>query len=185
LNEAPGKRLVPACIAVAALCLMGMPAVSAADQADATVPDTATAAATPDPASAAPAPDAAKPRLHRQAWPRSGTQTFERRIEWMSRQLMLDATQQAQLRELLIEQQREIRHLWASNPNPMADRTGATLAIERRTQDRIRAMLNDEQRSHYPAAIPRDELAPAQADANHWIELSRQPAPRPAPGPPH
>jgi hypothetical protein len=32
-------------------------------------------------------------------------------------------------------------------------------------------VLNDEQIKKYPAAVPRDQTAPAQADLQHWLQL--------------
>ena len=51
------------------------------------------------------------------------------------------------------------------------DVTGAMLAIYDQARARIRSMLNEEQLKKYPAAVPREQTAPAQADLQHWMQL--------------
>jgi hypothetical protein len=103
-------------------------------------------------------------------------QVIDERIHRLAKILELDEAQQARLREVLRSERRQINSV-RENPHPGADRVGPMLAILDRTREEIRAMLNEEQRKKYPAAVPRDSTAPATADVDYWMRLT-QPAPR-------
>jgi len=90
--------------------------------------------------------------------------------------LALDEAQQARLRAVLQSERQQINRVLRDNPQPGADRVGPMLAILDRTREEIRAMLNEEQRKNYPAAVPRDSTAPANVDVDYWMRLTR-PAP--------
>jgi hypothetical protein len=98
--------------------------------------------------------------------------TMEEKVRLLSRNLGLDPSQQARLRELLESERRELRNLWISRPN-VTDRVGPTLDILERTKDQIRAMLTEEQSRKYPAPVRREALAPAQADPEYWMQLTQ------------
>jgi len=98
----------------------------------------------------------------------------EDRVRAMAKVLDLDPKQQIQLRKLLEFQQETIKRVWADPSIPAADHVGATRAILDQTRDKIRAMLNDEQRKKYPArSTPRDPGAP-QPDVEYWMRLTQQ-----------
>ncbi len=98
-------------------------------------------------------------------------QSMDESVHRLARGLDLDAGQQAQLRQILVDQRRQILQLRTGGAAVSGGITGAMLAIYDKTRARIRAMLNDEQKKKYPAAVPREQTAPAQADLQHWLQL--------------
>lgn len=107
-------------------------------------------------------------------------QVIDARVHRLATSLDLDETQQRRLREVLENERRQIRELRTGNPHPGADRIGPMLAILEKTREEIRAMLTDEQRQKYPASLPQNTTAPANADLDYWI---RQTQPGPQQGP--
>ena len=110
---------------------------------------------------------------HRGRAPRAATSTVENKVRLLTSTLGLDTSQQARLTELLEREQREVRKLWVNSAPSGGDRVGPTLAIIERTKDEIRAMLTESQKEKYPAAVRREALAPAQADPEYWMGLTR------------
>jgi hypothetical protein len=94
-------------------------------------------------------------------------------VQSMARTLDLDAAQQARLRQILQEEQRLILQVRSEHSGPQADRVGPVLAILDRTRDQVRAMLRENQQMKYQASVPRDHLAPANADVEHWLSVTR------------
>ena len=130
------------------------------------------AAPAPD-ASVAPTLDAATPRVshHRPIRRLTVAQSIEASVHRLARGLDLDPGQQARLRQILVDQYRQVLQLRSGNAPIPVDVTGTTLAIYDQTKARIRAMLNDEQKKKYSADVPREQTALAQADLQHWMEL--------------
>lgn len=120
-----------------------------------------------------PAPDAdsPKPSHHRPVKRLTAAQRIDENVRRLTRGLDLDPSQQEQFRQILVDQHRHIMALRSSQSTAPVDAAGASLAIYDQTKARIRAMLNDEQRKKYSVEVPRDELAPAQADLQHWMQL--------------
>jgi len=152
-------------------------AFSAACRADggpgASDPAAAAAAPAPDVTAMPPAPDSATPRTSRHQPARHLTvaQSIDENVHRLARGLDLDPGQQENLRHILVDQHRQIMKLRGGNSAAPADVAGATLAIYDQSKARIRAILNDEQRKKYSADVPREGLAPAQADLQHWMDL--------------
>jgi hypothetical protein len=144
-------------------------AAAVSDPAAAAVP----AAPAPDAAATPPAPDAAPPRArhHEPARHLTVAQSIDQSVHRLARGLALDPGQQVRLRQILVDQHRQIMQLRSSGSAASGDVAGTTLAIYDQTRARIRAMLNEEQRKKYPAAVPRDQTAPAQADLQHWMQI--------------
>lgn len=107
-------------------------------------------------------------------------QVIDARVHRLATSLDLDETQQRRLREVLENERRQIQELRTGNPHPGADRIGPMLAILEKTRQEIRAMLNEEQRQKYPASLPQNATAPANADLDYWL---RQTQPGPQQGP--
>jgi hypothetical protein len=131
---------------------------------DASVPGTSVKSDTPG----ADIPRARVPRPHSH---RTAGQGIDETVRRMSRGLDLDPGQQGKLREILLDQQRQIRKLRGENPQAGVDWAGATTAIVDQTKTRIRAMLNKEQQEKYSTDVPREMTAPAQADLQHWMQI--------------
>ena len=157
-------------VALAALASMTL-AFSAACRAD----DAAAAnEPTAETESAAPAgPDAPAPRVRRHGPVRHLTvaQSIDESVRRLTRGLNLDPGQQVRLRQILVDQRRQMMQLRSGGAGVAGDVTGATLAIYDKTRARIRAMLNADQLKKYPADVPRDQTAPAQADLQHWMQI--------------
>jgi hypothetical protein len=101
----------------------------------------------------APAAEAAAPRAQRHV---AGT-SLEDRVRILSVALNLDATQKSELRKVLEAQREQVRLLWNDSAAPAAYRVSATRAISDQTADRIRALLNEEQKKKYnPPGRPHD-----------------------------
>ena len=98
---------------------------------------------------------------------------LDERVAFYAKELNLDAHQQSELRRLLIEQRERVQQLWSETTMPAAQRIQATKAIEDATSDRIRAMLNEEQRKKYnPPRPPHDKLIEAQSTSvEDWMRL--------------
>ena len=132
-------------------------------------PDSAASTASPTP----PDQEGATPRVFRHGPVRHLTpaQSIDESVRRLAHGLDLDASQQLQLRQILVDQRRQIVQLRTSGSASPGDMTGKILATYDRTRARIRAMLNEEQLKKYPPAVPRDQTAPAQADLQHWLDI--------------
>lgn len=177
----PGRGLISThrMLCIALLCLttptLVFAAASRADNAVASSNATAAtdlAAAAPE-TSVAPAPDAATPSVsHRRPVTRlTVAQRIDESVRRLSRGLNLDPGQQEKLRQILLDQHRQMMHLRMGGSEVSGDVTGTALAIYAQTKGRIRAMLNDEQKTKYSADVPSGTLAPAQADLQHWMQM--------------
>lgn len=78
------------------------------------------------------------------------------RVRRLARALDLSPPQQEQLRSILLKQEDQVRQAWADNSVPSSYRVLATRVISDQTADRIRAILNDEQKKKYnpPRLVP-------------------------------
>jgi hypothetical protein len=110
-------------------------------------------------------------------------QALNERVHRLTQALELNEAQQVRLRAVLTNERQQILKL-RTDPHPEGDQVGAALAILDRTREEIRAMLNEEQKKKYPAAVPRDMTAPANADVDYWMRLTH-PAPAQGAGPGH
>ena len=75
--------------------------------------------------------------------------TLDDRVRLLTKELDLDAGQQAQLKNILLSQRAEVEKVWSDPSTSSSIRIGATRAISERTADRIRSILNDAQRAKY------------------------------------
>jgi hypothetical protein len=87
---------------------------------------------------------------------RSGRPASEARLRFLAKGLKLDAAQQAAVRRALLAQREALHRLSSGPPDPGVSKVAAIQAINRRTADRIRAVLNDEQRKLYAQPLPQD-----------------------------
>jgi hypothetical protein len=163
---------------MALLTLISAATSRAEDSAPASDAAAASAPAVPaapvaDPSAAPPAATPGQPALrhHQPAVRRTVAQAIDDSVRRLSRGLELDPGQQEKLRQILIDQHRRLMALRSGGGAVPVDMAGTTLAIYDQTKARIRAMLNDEQKGKYSVDVPTGDLAPAQADLHHWIDL--------------
>jgi hypothetical protein len=164
-----------AAVVTPAVLILGLsapcgPAVAAA--ADAPLP-TAAEVAMPDASAEPPAPNMESPRVRHQGPVRRMTvaQSIDESVRRLARGLDLDLDQQVRLRQILVDQHQQMMQLRIRGPGASGDITGPMLAIYDQSRTRIRSMLNEDQLKKYPAAVPHDQTAPAQADLQHWMQL--------------
>jgi hypothetical protein len=183
------RRALPLKVLIAVSLAATIPAGASAQEDAATVPADGQTTAAPRHVAPVPAPaeaaqsesTAAAPPRARSAESRAAGAgrahvggTLDERVAYYARQLNLDVYQEAQLRKLLVEQRDQVQRLWADTTTPPAQRIQATKAIEDATSDRIRSMLNEEQRKKYnPPRPPRDKLIQAQSTSvEDWMALT-------------
>lgn len=71
------------------------------------------------------------------------------RVATLTRALGLDTEQQAAVRKVLQDQRQQVQQIWNGEAPSAADRIAATRKLSRSTADRIRAILNEEQRKKF------------------------------------
>lgn len=101
----------------------------------------------------------------------SAAQSLDEAVRRLSTSLDLDPSQQAQLRQILVDQQREFLRLRRGAAAAQGDATSEMLAINGRTRARIRALLTDAQKSKYPADVQHNDMESAQASLRHWMQV--------------
>ncbi len=103
-----------------------------------------------------------------------GAGGLEHRVKYFSKALDLSAAQQSELRKILLEQRESVQKIWSDRNLLPAERAPATRAVNERTGDKIRAILNDEQKKKYnPAPV---STTPEQGDrrsVEQWMEATR------------
>ena len=168
-----GRLALRLAMALAMLGAGPRPAHAATDPTDATEPAVAAEAA-----GAAPAFDdneAATPVPQDTARRRKRASPLDRRVMLLARELGLDATQRTQVKKVLEGQRADVARVWNDPSIPAARRVSATQAIGDRTADRIRALLNDEQRKKY--IKPRQRAAAvgtAGGDVESWMNAGKR-----------
>jgi hypothetical protein len=116
-----------------------------------------------------PAGSALRSRSHRPSH-RTPAQVIDANVRRLAQGLRLDHEQQARLREILVDQYAQLMKLRTESA-PGTDRVGAMRAIVDRTREKIRGMLNDEQKKQYATDVPREVTAATRADLEHWIDV--------------
>jgi hypothetical protein len=148
----PAPWLPMVCATLAACALVGSAAAAADDAATAAAP------------AQAPAQPSPRPPSH----PTAG-RTLDHRVKALSKALDLDAAQRAELREILEDRRQAVMKIWSDRALLPAERVPATRAVEERTAERIRAILNDEQKKRYNPPKPKGTQAPP-ANVEAWME---------------
>jgi len=119
--------------------------------------------------------EAATPVPQDTARRRKRASPLDRRVMLLARELGLDATERTQVKKVLEGQRAEVARVWNDASIPAARRVSATQAIGDRTADRIRALLNDEQRKKY--IKPRQRAAAvgtAGGDVESWMNAGKR-----------
>jgi len=100
---------------------------------------------------------------------------LDRRVNLLAKELGLDATQKARVKKVLERQREQIARVWNDSSIPPARRVSATQAIGDQTADRIRALLNEEQRKKYIQPRKRDVAAGTPgADVEAWMNAAKR-----------
>ncbi len=124
-----------------------------------------------DPATATPA----RPAQSAGATARSIASPLDRRMDLLTAELALTASQQNQVKALLQHQREDVRQLWSDPAVPAALRVGRTQAISERTADAIRSLLDEEQRKKYIQPRQRDaSVGAGGAGVEAWMTPARQ-----------
>ncbi len=108
----------------------------------------------------------------------SAAQRLDEHVRALTKALDLDKKQQAGVRDILIQERIAILALRKGGTHGAQDVVSASHAIVVRTRSDIRALLSPEQRTKFFVDVPQDQLGPAQADLNYWLDATRaKPAP--------
>ncbi len=95
----------------------------------------------------------------------------EERVRTLTHALNLDEAQQSELQRILESQREQVAKIWADSSVAPGYRIIATQAISDKTADRIRGLLNDEQRKRFNPPKPPHDAASGAARPNveDWI----------------
>jgi len=100
----------------------------------------------------------------------AGSAPLDNRVQLMAKELDLDANQQDRLKSILLAHRAEVAKAWNDPSVPAAVRIATTQAVSEKTAERIRAVLNDEQRAKYAKAHQRDARVGAPGgDVQKWM----------------
>jgi hypothetical protein len=142
-------------------------------QAQPTPAEVVTSAAIPAPAQAAVAQPPRVPGRTQVSHPvhRSANDVLDERVAALGQALKLDANQKVALREILVSGRDELRQVWSDTARTSAERIGMSQTVNQRTEDRIRSILNEEQRSKYIAPKPAGSQADRpEHDLDFWMD---------------
>ena len=105
---------------------------------------------------------------------RARSSTLENRIDAFSKALSLDVAQQAQLRNLLLQERETVQRIWSDKSLSPAERAPATLAAGERLGGDIRSILNDEQKKKYNTPKPAASAEPEdRRSVDQWLDAAR------------
>lgn len=114
-----------------------------------------------------------QPKANRRMRP-TRVDPLEARVRLLSRELDLNPEQQHAVRQILQGQREAVRHIWQDPSIAPAERAPAVRAVSNQTADRIRAVLNEEQRKKYNRALPNEALTTqSNADVEGWLKAVR------------
>ena len=95
-------------------------------------------------------------------------------VELLAKYLALNEVQQSSLKGILEQRQMEILAMRRAHASSDAPPTDTFLAIEDQTVERIRAMLNEEQRKKYDPLGARNSRSVAQQQSvEDWLKSAR------------
>ena len=131
-------------------------------------PAVAQVAGSADPAGAAGPAVPAQPTHHGHRHP-----SLDDRIKVLSKSLDLSEAQQADLKKILEQRQQETLRLRTDPSLSGEARIARFRALQDTTVERIRGVLNEEQRKHYNPLAPRElQPAPEQRSVEDWLKLT-------------
>ncbi len=98
---------------------------------------------------------------------------IESRVRLLTAELQLDPGQQEQVRRILMDQRAAMLRAWSDDSVPSAVRVKATQIVAEQTAERIRAVLNDEQREKYIKPVPL-HTTPNPADLERYLNATQR-----------
>ena len=99
---------------------------------------------------------------------------LEQRVQLLTHELDLKPEQQEAVRQILRGQREAVRQIWQDPQIAPAERAPAVRLVGERTADRIRAVLNDEQKKKYNRPLPDEALSTqANVDVDGWLKAVR------------
>jgi hypothetical protein len=99
---------------------------------------------------------------------------LDARVAQLTKALGLDDAQQAELRKALEDQRTQVERIWSDGSVPSRIRIAETRDVSKHTADRVRAMLNDEQRKKFDPP-PQDGAGgtTGKVDVEEWMSGRR------------
>lgn len=99
--------------------------------------------------------------------------TIDERVKVFAKNLDLNETQQAAVKGILEQRQQETLRIRLDPSIAGGARIARFRALQESTVERIRALLNDEQRKNYdPLAPRRIQPAPQQRSVEDWLKVT-------------
>jgi len=106
--------------------------------------------------------------------PAARVDALEQRVQLLTRELDLNPEQQEAVRQILRGQREAVQQIWQDPQISPAERAPAVRLVGERTADRIRAVLNDEQKKKYNQPLPNGALSTqANVDVEGWLQAVR------------
>lgn len=113
------------------------------------------------------------PSPSRQVPHRQARRTVDDVVKRFSRNLGLNEAQQAAVKKILVQRQSETLRIRQDPSLSGSARIDRFRALQDRTVERIRAVLNDEQKKKYdPLASRKAQPAPNQRSVEDWLKLT-------------
>jgi hypothetical protein len=121
-----------------------------------------------EPAQQSSAPEQTKPPARD---PGPGLDSRARRL---AKVLELTEAQQAELAKILAGQREQVRRVWSDHTVAPEYRVSRVQAINDQTEDRIRALLTEEQKKKYVSSRPREPSKTSQqSDLDYWLNAQK------------
>jgi hypothetical protein len=99
--------------------------------------------------------------------------TIDDRVKGLAKTLELSEAQQSAVKAILVQRQQETLHLRLDSSISGSARIEQFRALQIRTVERIRAVLNDEQKKKYdPLASDKIQREPGGRSVEDWINLT-------------
>ena len=99
--------------------------------------------------------------------------TIDDRVKVLAKNLELNETQQAAVKKILEQRQQETLRIRRDPSISGSTRIDQFRALQDKTVQRIRAVLNEEQRKKYdPLAVRRVQPAPQQRSVEDWLKVT-------------
>jgi len=99
--------------------------------------------------------------------------TIDDRVRVLARSLDLDETQRAAVKKILEQRRQETLRIRQDSSISGGARIDRFRALQDNTVERIRAVLNEEQKKKYdPLAVRRTQPAPQQRSVEDWLKVT-------------